>query len=335
MHLRLCVPDISAHPTGGNHYNTAIRAAWPAPDEVDPHTGWPPSPSNADAWLVDSLLVRTPEMPRVLMDAPPAVLLLHYLHLVDPTQAHIEAIMQEAQYVQRFAGCVVPSRFVARQLTEHGVPTDRIRVAVPGLSAAYRHGPRPASTLEPPFQLLTVANLLPNKQLVACLRMLETLDEVPWTWRIIGDDTLDSVYATEVQTAVQDSPVRDRITLSGAQPAEAVRTAYDNADVVLCPSRFETSSMVAREALACGVPVLGFRVGGLPETLGPTASDGLVAPKDFDALATRLQELLTTPTRYRAWHHEAIRASRGIPSWSETARRVRHAVRAFAELPSS
>ena len=329
MHAHLCLPDLVSHPTGGNRYNNAIRTAWPDAQPFTESVGWPSS-SDADAWLVDSLLVCTPEMPRVLLDAPPAVLLLHYLHLVDPTQAHAESIMQEAQYIQRFAGCVVPSRFVANQLTDHGIAADRIQVAAPGLSASYRHGPRPVPTVAPPFRLLTVANLLPNKQLIACLRMLETLDVGAWTWRIIGDDTLDADYATEVRTAVEGSSVSDRITLSGPASVETVHAAYQSADVVLCPSRFETSGMVAREALACGVPVLGFRVGGLPETLGPTATDGLVDAHDFEALGECLQDLLASPARYRAWHRQAIRASRGIPAWTETARRVYRAVQSFA-----
>ena len=329
MHAHLCLPDLASHPTGGNRYNNAIRKAWPDAQPFTESVGWPSS-SDADAWLVDSLLVCTPEMPRVVMEGPPAVLLLHYLHLVDPTQTHTEAIMQEAQYIQRFAGCVVPSRFVANQLTDHGIAADRVAVAPPGLSSTYRHGQRPTSTLSPPFRLLTVANLLPNKQLIACLRMLETLDVGPWTWHLIGDDSLDEDYAAEVRTAVEGSPARDRITLSGPASVETVHAAYQSADVVLCPSRFETSGMVAREALACGVPVLGFRVGGLPETLGPTATDGLVDAHDFEALGECLQDLLASPARYRAWHRQAIRASRGIPAWTETARRVYRAVQSFA-----
>lgn len=329
MHVHFCLPDLADHPTGGNRYNTALRAAWPEADRITTSTGWPRSagdPPEADVWLVDSLLVRTPEMPRVLSDAPPAVLLAHYLHLADPTQAHTEAIMQEAQYLQRFGGCVVPSHFVADRLSEHGMPREHIWVAAPGLSAAYRHGRPLARTPEPPSRLLTVANPFPNKQVVPCLHMLETLSDLPWTWRIIGDDALDPEHAARTRRAIEDSPQRERITLQGPQPAEAVRAAYRAADAVLCPSRFETSGMVAREALACGVPVLGFQVGGLPETLGATAQNGLVEPYDFGRLGERLRALLTTPSRYRAWYRESIRTSRGKPAWTETAARVRRAL---------
>ena len=49
--------------------------------------------------------------------------------------------------------------------------------------------------------------------------------------------------------------------MSGARK----RRLLSAARCVLIPSRDETSSLVAREALAAGTPVIGFRVGALPD----------------------------------------------------------------------
>lgn len=63
-------------------------------------------------------------------------------------------------------------------------------------------------------------------------------------------------------------------------------------DVVVVPSRwFDSMPLVAMEALAAGLPVLGSRIGGLPELLGGVDDCGLVDPGDVDGFVDGLAEL--------------------------------------------
>jgi N-acetyl-alpha-D-glucosaminyl L-malate synthase BshA len=62
-----------------------------------------------------------------------------------------------------------------------------------------------------------------------------------------------------------------------------------HADAFVLPSQTESFGVAALEALSAGVPVFGYRVGGLPEVV----ADGvgrLVAPFDVDALAAAVLE---------------------------------------------
>ncbi len=65
-----------------------------------------------------------------------------------------------------------------------------------------------------------------------------------------------------------------------------------HADVFLLPSEIESFGVAALEALASGVPVLGYRVGGLPEVVTPDAGV-LVEPYDVAALAEATAALLS------------------------------------------
>lgn len=331
MHIHFCDPDIAEHPTGGNRYNKALRTAWPAADTLTSGTSWQEAPTESDAWLVDSLLLRDDGLLDAWATGPPAVLVAHYLHLADPNEADSAAAQEEADRLSLFGGYVAPSHFVREQLSSHGIAPPRIVVAPPGLDRAFRTGRNAAGkALHPPASLLSIANRLPNKQLIPCLHMLEGMQDERWQWHVIGDETLDPEHAAAFREAVAASPVSDRVHVRGAASAQEVRAAYARADVVLCPSRFETSGMVAREALAAGVPVLGFRVGGLPETLGALADACLVAPDDFAALRMRLQEVLTTPRLHPQLAWQAVRVSRGTPCWAETAVRIRQFVQQVA-----
>jgi N-acetyl-alpha-D-glucosaminyl L-malate synthase BshA len=74
-----------------------------------------------------------------------------------------------------------------------------------------------------------------------------------------------------------------------------------HADAFLFPSESESFGVAALEALSCGVPVIAYRVGGLPEVV--TDSVGrLVEPFDADALAAAALEVLA---------NDALRAQLG------------------------
>jgi L-malate glycosyltransferase len=65
-----------------------------------------------------------------------------------------------------------------------------------------------------------------------------------------------------------------------------------DADVFLLPSATESFGLAALEAMACEVPVVATRVGGLPEVIADGASGFLHAPDDFDGMAGSIVRLL-------------------------------------------
>ena len=71
--------------------------------------------------------------------------------------------------------------------------------------------------------------------------------------------------------------------------------AYNAADVALLPSRQENFSNVMVEAMACGVPVAGFHIGGNPDMITPGETGVLAPPFDTQALATGIEQLLSRP----------------------------------------
>ena len=65
------------------------------------------------------------------------------------------------------------------------------------------------------------------------------------------------------------------------------------ADIAVQPSHFEALGLAAIEALACGVPVVASRVGGLPDFIRDGENGRMVPPKDPAALSAALRSLIT------------------------------------------
>jgi glycosyltransferase involved in cell wall biosynthesis len=61
--------------------------------------------------------------------------------------------------------------------------------------------------------------------------------------------------------------------------------------------REEGLGMVLLEAAATGLPIIGSRVGGIPECMLEGKTGFLVPERDEDALARRMAELLEDPVR--------------------------------------
>lgn len=87
-----------------------------------------------------------------------------------------------------------------------------------------------------------------------------------------------------------------------------MRATYAAADVMVVPSRREAFGQTASEAQACGVPVVAFRVGGLPDIIEDRITGRLVEPFDTQALAEAMAWVLEDEPR-RLVLRDASRAS--------------------------
>jgi glycosyltransferase involved in cell wall biosynthesis len=73
---------------------------------------------------------------------------------------------------------------------------------------------------------------------------------------------------------------------------------FAEADALLITSDHEGIPMVALEALARGLPVFGFAVGGLPEIASTGVPMTLVAPGDTTALAVAVHAHFAEPSGF-------------------------------------
>jgi glycosyltransferase involved in cell wall biosynthesis len=107
------------------------------------------------------------------------------------------------------------------------------------------------------------------------------------------------------------------VFLLGARPHEEIPLWMNACDVLCLPSLSEGLPNVALEAMACGLPVVASRVGGVPEVVRDGVNGFLVPPSDPGALADALRRALVTK-----WDREVIRASVSQFDWDVNARKV-------------
>lgn len=80
---------------------------------------------------------------------------------------------------------------------------------------------------------------------------------------------------------------------------EAVTDKLGLADLFLLPSDLESFGLAALEAMACEVPVVATRVGGVPDVVRDGVDGYLVEPRDVTGAAERALEILSDEERRR------------------------------------
>jgi glycosyltransferase involved in cell wall biosynthesis len=112
---------------------------------------------------------------------------------------------------------------------------------------------------------------------------------------LVGQGPLRATY----EEVVRKHMIESRVQFVGPKTSEGIRDILQEADVVLVPSVKATNGdseaipTVIKEAMACQVPVIGTRHGGIPEIIEDGVSGYLVDEHDIAGMADRLARLLT------------------------------------------
>ncbi|HKS96302.1 MAG TPA: N-acetyl-alpha-D-glucosaminyl L-malate synthase BshA, partial [Terriglobia bacterium] len=115
--------------------------------------------------------------------------------------------------------------------------------------------------------------------------------EIPAKLLMIGDGP----DRTIAEWMVRDKKLTADVVFLGKQ--NQVQHLLNCADVLLLPSDLESFGLAALEGMACGVPAVCSKVGGVPEVVRDGVEGYLVPPRDVETMAARALEILTDPDR--------------------------------------
>ena len=193
------------------------------------------------------------------------------------------------------AQIIVPSAFVGRIMVANGYPADRVRVIPLGICAKRLqvNGPPLGQRRNGrPVRFAFIGSLLPVKGVDVLVKAFRA---------VRGAASLDIYGRADIlprfSAKLRGLAKRDRrIRLNGAFAPEDLEQVYQRFDVLVIPSVvYETFSLVAREALLMGKPVVAARIGALEEIIQPGVNGFLVEPGGISGLARTLQSIIDHP----------------------------------------
>jgi glycosyltransferase involved in cell wall biosynthesis len=147
------------------------------------------------------------------------------------------------------------------------------------------HGP--ASKPSPGNTLLFVGKLTEQKGVDVLLKALAGVRRVIPAVRlkIVGDGPAEKT----LKKLAADLQVSDLVTFTGKLSNARVMQEYDDALLVIVPSKYvESFGLVGIEAMSRGRVVIASRIGGLPDLVDDDETGFLVEPGNIDDLSSRI-----------------------------------------------
>lgn len=202
----------------------------------------------------------------------------------------------ERWVMRRSQAVVAVSNIMKLELSKNGIEENSIHVIENPLSIKLR----PLEVSGSTTHFLYVGRLSPEKGVVELVLALNGLGDRDWKLTIVGDgqerERIERTIAPEL---------RSRFIFSGFQ--KDVSSYLTKSHTLVIPSHREGLPMVMIEAICLGLPVVGSRVGALPDFISKNGI--LVAPKSSSELAEGLCNFMDNADEYIA---EAMRQKEGF-----------------------
>jgi glycosyltransferase involved in cell wall biosynthesis len=240
--------------------------------------------------------------------------------VIDDADAVIALSPQDAADMQRHYDvdasriAIVPCGFAPREFEPIGRDEARRRLGMP---------------LDRPI-VLQLGRLVPSKgvdNVIRAVAIAHREHDVQPLLVVVGGDssTADPELTPEIgrlSRIAHEEGVSEHVKFIGRRGRCDLRDFYCAADVFVATPWYETCGIAPLEAMACGLPVIGSRVGGLQHTIEVERTGMLVEPKDSGALARAIAAMLSDPATARAYGRRGRRRAHRSFTWQRVAREL-------------
>jgi len=214
---------------------------------------------------------------------------------------------------------IVASETLIDELKNHAIDSEKIVFVAPGRDVAatkdaaldLRRGRKSAA--------LCVANWSEHKGIVELLRAFTTVPEPLCTLHLVGDEDVDPRYTERIGELLAGGDLAGKVIRHGPLPSEEVGTMYRAADMFVLPSMHEAYGTVYGEAMAAGLPVVGWNLGNLAHLARHERDGFLLEPGDLASLTEAIRKLSQDGELRDRMSHSARERADSFPTWNESA----------------
>lgn len=216
---------------------------------------------------------------------------------------HVLAPSEELCSATAAVGYTGPVTFIP-----NGVDTERFRPSGSPLRAEWGFA-------EEDVVVLLARRLVDKNGVVVFAEAVAALKGLPVRLVFAGDGP----ERAKVKRILSTNGMAERSKFLGNVRNEAMPDVYHAADISVLPSFMEATSITGLESMACGLPLVGTRVGGIPALIDDGETGKLVPPGDPEALGQALKTLVQDREARRRMGARARAKAEAAFSWHKIA----------------
>ena len=214
---------------------------------------------------------------------------------------------------------IVDTKYVSETIKSYHLRREpRVFVIPQGISERYYHISCSASS----YGVLSVGAISPRKGHLFLIKAFERLSVKNKTAHLTICGTLaDKSYYNSLLSYLSTSSCRDRVSIITNAPQSDLDDLYRRAKVFALHSQEESQGIVLVEAMAAGLPIIGTRVGGIPDVVDDRQSGILLDYGDIQGFADAMLFLLDSRDEWEQMSKNSIAVSLRY-SWESIAERI-------------
>ena len=194
---------------------------------------------------------------------------------------NLEKLELQTEYVCTHADSLITTSAFLKASIQKNYPQAKISIVPLGVDKIFRENTK-KYTLDHPY-FLFVGSIKPSKNIPLLLHgfkgFLRKIKKPYYLLCIGSTQWVD----TEVMKLIHDLHLENQVVLEEAIVQENLPDYYKGAVAFVSPSLYEGFGLPFLEAMASGCPVIGSKVGGIPEIVGESGI--LIDPKNVAALS--------------------------------------------------
>ncbi|WP_373378320.1 glycosyltransferase family 4 protein [Cupriavidus nantongensis] len=202
------------------------------------------------------------------------------LRIVDTLYNEIGHTLNHFLYEQCIDGVIVETEHMKRFVERNSAKADaKVRIVRNGIDTDWLT-PAAKPSSEKGLVVGYVGRMSPEKNPLGFIDLIERIyPQLPDARFVLAGD---GAQTDEVRRRVQNSPAASQLQYRGY--ASDVRAVLQTLDVLVLPSKLDGRPNIVMEANACGVPVIGAPVGGVPELIAEGVNGFLAHPAEAERI---------------------------------------------------
>ncbi len=209
-----------------------------------------------------------------------------------------------------------PANFSKNELVKF-IGIDPQKIVATHLGADEIFQPLAESKTGPIRNFIFAGSLEPIKGIFDAIEALAIVQQRgynDWTLKIAGWGDINEVYKLAHQRGIDG-----HLRFMGKLDRATLATELANSDLAILPSHIENFGLSIAEAQACGLPVISYRVGGIPEEVDEGRTAILVDLYNYSKLADAIIEMINHPAATRTMGKKGQQFIREHFSWQNAA----------------